>query len=359
MKKIFGLISIAAFLSGGLFVSCSNDSNDMLPIIAALTTSTKAYNELPAGTNGTAGTGWTYVTFGRWPQTIKAASVEVDESVTETHGMFTYCKGSDGEWYVKAKENAQNVLKYSDGTDVAFDSANSYKWFKVEPIKWRVLTSDYNGTGKKLLLAENILMPCAYFIGAPRIIGSIEVYQNNYEHSKIRAYLNGLSYQIKEKRDSVQTTDDSFSGKGFLQTAFTDAQQAAIFTTSVDNSARSTNPDSDAKLWNNGDNENACDNTHDKVFLLSEQEVTKESYGFALYNQAESGNSRIRDASDYALAAGVYKNGAGGLWLLRSPRADYQISILFVGTDGLADVVGWVNISQTYDFGVVPALCVD
>ncbi len=366
MKKFVGFIFGAALIVSGLLVSCSNGS-DSTPVMGTNSGEHKSasgkYTVLPAGTDGTAGTSWTYVTFGLWPQTIKAANVTVDENITETHGMFTYCKGSDGEWYVKAMENAcYRGVKYSDGTDVKENSKNSYRWFKVEPIKWRILTSDYNGTKKKLLLAEKILVGGQYydFSGVPRTIDSVDVFQNNYEHSKIRAYLNGLSYQIKPKVDAVQTTDETFGGKGFLQSAFTDAEQAAIFKTTVDNSARSTNPDSDANLWNSGNNRYVCGNTQDKVFLLSEQEVTKDNYGFALYDQEGVETSRIRTISDYALATGVfYENLPGGCWWLRSPQDFAALYSHAVGCSGHANLYKVGGRVNSNDAGIVPALCVE
>ncbi|MBQ7159828.1 MAG: HAMP domain-containing protein, partial [Treponema sp.] len=112
------------------------------------------------GTNGTAGTNATYVYFGDWPQTIKAESVTVDETKTIVKGANTYYLGSDNYYYARCKENGYNAnYKYSDGTYVKklpqkSDELESIKYFKVEPIKWRVLKEE---NGKSLLLAENIL----------------------------------------------------------------------------------------------------------------------------------------------------------------------------------------------------------
>ena len=87
-----------------------------------------------------------YINFGTWPQTIKANNITINENETEVHGSFTYFKGSDGEWYVKMLENGSySDAKYSDGTSIAQKSANSWKWFKVEPIKWRILTKITTG----------------------------------------------------------------------------------------------------------------------------------------------------------------------------------------------------------------------
>ena len=101
--------------------------------------------QLPSGTSGTAGTDATYMYFGEWPQTIIASGVTVNESISKENGLFTYYYGSDGAWYVKQAEEAYGTdYTYSNGTSVA-QGGTSYKYFKVEPIKWRVLTTNYCG----------------------------------------------------------------------------------------------------------------------------------------------------------------------------------------------------------------------
>ena len=143
--------------------------------------------------NGSAGTSATYVYFGDWPQTIKAANVNVDESQTLARGGFTYYKGDDGNWYAKVTAKpftSSSNYTCSDGTELVQGEAY---YFKVEPIKWRVVTTDYNGTGKKLLLAEKALtgnVPyCVTWLD--RTIGGNTVAPNNYKYSTVRAYLNG------------------------------------------------------------------------------------------------------------------------------------------------------------------------
>ena len=288
---------------------------------------------LPPTFTGTAYTSLSgaHVNFGDWPQTIKAADVTVDETKSVTVGAFTYYYGSDDAWYAKCAENAfETGYKYSDNTDVAQASSNSTKYFKVEPIKWRVLTDNYNG--KKLLLAENILAAHRYAASS-----------NNYKNSEIREWLNGT----------------------FLGAAFTASAQSQIATTTVDNSARSTNPDANATAWNSGNNGYACENTSDKIFLLSEQEMTKDGYGFAayyvykddVYGTTES--TRIRMTTDYAKSSGAYQSstaGCGGWWWLRSPYYDYSSHAREVDYDGSAGNIFNVNSSQA---GVVPALCIE
>ena len=319
----------------------------------------KNYIELPAGTDGTAGTDGVYLLFGRWPQTIKAADVTITDE-TKTAGMFTYYKGSDGEWYVKAAENVYHNenetydYTYSDGTIVA-QGGTSEKYFKVEPIKWRVLTDNYSG--KKLLLAENVLVNCSYYdyININRTIGGKTVYPNNYEHSRIRAYLNGLNYEQKEASDAEQVENTVFYGTGFLQTAFSVGEKEQIETVTVDNSARSTNPDANAVQWNRGLNQYACKNTEDKIFLLSEKEVTTASYGFDVYGRIDV---RIRVITDFAKASGAFQSTMakdGCFWWLRSPFYDDRRFSCYVDYNGVTghDLVFYSDI------GVVPALCLE
>lgn len=320
-----------------------------------------AYHELDSGTSGTAGTGYTYVLFGDWPQTIKRNDVEVDETKSVEVGMFTYYKGSDGAWYAKIKEDAYGTnYKYSDGTDAAQSSANSYKFFKVEPIKWRVLTDNYSG--KKLLLAENILAGCKFYDNRWNRVDGVPVfeseyvtyYPNDYNKSRIRAYLNGLSYMIKERENAAITENKEFVGKGFLQTAFTETQQSSIVKMTVDGSAASTTDEG-------GNMTNAasfvCGDTEDWIFLLSVNEVTRRRYGFSAYNQNGVGSTRIRTPTDLAIANGIEParpNGYGSVWWLRSPCASYDAARV-VHMDG--DPARYNQ--PDFNNGVVPALCVN
>ena len=263
------------------------------------------------------GSKWTYVAFGEWPQTIKDASVDVDETKSKEMGIFTYYLGRDGNYYVKiVAEPYEDTYTYSDGNPVE----NKVVYFKVEPIKWRVLTEDYKApdgksTGNALLLAESILT------GGIKWADS----SNNYMQSYIRRWLNGNS--------GTGETSDYNGDAGFLQTAFTQSDWELIADTSVDNSPGK--------------------GTTDKIFLLSEQEATTSVYGFAAEGIEDS--TRIRDTTDYAKATGAEQSSSVGWWWLRSPHSYHGDFVRVIDRDG--DATSHYNFSRA-DGGVVPALSI-
>ncbi len=296
-----------------------------------------------------------YIYFGMFPKTVLPASstVKVDETISVKMGADTYYKGSDGEYYAKVMENVCSTrmqYKYSDGTQAKQDSSNSYRYFKVEPIKWKVITESY--IGKCLLLAEDILTANIPYYpyhseSQMRKIADTTVYSNNYKYSTIRAYLNGKY----ESNDTQSKT--AYENKGFLQTAFTAEAQNLIAVTTVDNSPLSTS-DSGHNLPVYGSF--TCADTEDKIFLLSEKEAT--SYGFPAYNKYGEGNTRIRKPTDYAMANHAYLDSTdrlGGYWWLRSPYTSGGQSVRTVKYDGSASDFSSADYINS---GVVPALSI-
>lgn len=326
-----GSSSTSSSSSSSTTTSSSNSTNASTSAYAKPSASLEfkgtPYTVLPSGTDGTVGKGGTYVLFGDWPQTIKASSVTVDESKYAEMGAYTYYKGNDGFWYAKSKvvpgsgsEGGKGYC-FSDGTRVRTIKT---AYFKVEPIKWRVLTTNYNGSGKKLLLAEAALISGRYYdvnadatgLGKKmpqsgdklvlHIADSLRtksdgtlILHGNYEYSRIRAYLNGLSYTTRDKRGENEHVVNDFVSKGFLQTAFTSELQSKIAVTNVDNSYKSTTIENlfdystyenyDLILYQGGNPLNnkkfkwpgsISNTTKDKVFLLSGAEITNKSYGF-------------------------------------------------------------------------------
>lgn len=192
-------------------------------------------------------------------------------------------------------------------------------WFKYEPISWTILDES-----KGLILCDMIIDSQQY-----------DTSSNNYANSDIRAWLNDTFYNI----------------------AFTTLQKSVIKTTTVDNSARSTNPNNNATYWNNGVNNYACSDTQDKIFLLSMKEVTNTSYGYNK-NPMANDTARSKEPTDYTKSQGCYiYSGASydgnGIWWLRSPYYNDSTYSLLIYNDGYA-----YNTFRVYinDVGIVPAL---
>ncbi len=252
-----------------------------------------------------------YILFGQYPQTIKAANVSIISTTPDTDGYYL---GSDGERYAKKVAYPYgSSYTFSDNSNVT--RGNTY-YFKVEPIRWRILSES---DGNAFILCDSIIANHNYHhTTSSTTIDGQKVYANNYKYSDIRAWLN----------------DE------FYNTAFGALQQALIQTTEVDNSGYSTGYPF---------NRYACENTSDKVFLLSYREVITIKY-----------TARQMLTSDFSRATGAYMSTdssyyyGNGQWWLRSPYYDYVNNARSVGVSGTA-----VNYGSDVDFvsrGVVPAL---
>ncbi len=294
------------------------------------------------------GTSVMYVEFGSWPQTKYTGDTSAMSTDTSIVNGWIVHTGPDNKYYVE-------------------DGGNYYK---IEPIKWRILTNSFdhdaneNTPGKKLLLAENVLTAIEFYdemdFQKKRKIDSVYKSMNNYEHSRVRAFLNGLSY-IK-----ISGTESSFENNGFLQKAFTAAERDAIAITKVVNDERSTKPDTIPADYDDHNNTFASDiKTEDKIFILSRQEVSKTDFQFDVYNEYDStavtygtGNKRIRLATDYAKDKGAAQSdtsGYGATWFLRSPLWSNSSSVGYVEENGNSSR----NEFTSNKCGIVPALCLE
>lgn len=172
-----------------------------------------------------------------------------------------------------------------------------YCFIRVEPIKWRYLEQYDDGSIK--VMSNNVLVDRMSWNTSTHEDGS---YANNYAKSDIRKWLNNE----------------------FLEQAFY-YDDSLIQETVVDNSAKSTGYSS---------NSYACQDTVDKVFLLSYEEATSVRYNL------DTNESRIRKYQ-----------GTSCWWWLRSPRNYSNSSARTV------NYVGSLYDSTVTDTGgVVPAL---
>ena len=229
----------------------------------------------------------------------------------------------------------QSSIEQTFQDDNGFENGKIY-WFKFQPILWRILNDndtkdDCDKTGKAFLLCESIIDSQPYYIDYySRNIGGVEIGPSNYAHSTIRSWLNNQ----------------------FFNTALTPTEQAIVDNTLVKNNVRSTNPAEYASGINYGMNDNACENTTDKVFLLSMQEVTDGLYGYDThYDLADK--AREKQSTDYAKIQGLCVYGENSSWWLRSP--EYKSDCLVYGVDqtGLAYFSDQAYATRE---GIVPAL---
>ncbi|UKI55466.1 MAG: DUF6273 domain-containing protein [Treponema succinifaciens] len=109
------------------------------------------------------------------------------------------------------------------------------------------------------------------------------IYPSNYEYSSVRAVLNGLSYIShygNKAIDSykIDSYEIKFKDNGFLQNAFSSEGQNLIETTYVYNDSESMRYYPNTKVADgeeSGTIDLRCNNTNDKIFLLSVNDLIK------------------------------------------------------------------------------------
>lgn len=318
-----------------------------------------------------------YIYFGHWPQTL-----ERDENVVaklnemagtpplprDKNANPYNWESHEGTTYMWQKIVIYNGTKYlgvqmndyrASGIDALYDkiTKNGYYtfnvyWFKYEPIKWRILTTNENSAfimsdialdffsmqpNRKSEIRDDLLASYNNSAGVPD-----GIYANNWEYSFIRSWLN----------------------ETFYNEVFNDLQKEIIQTTHLDNSARSCNPNEYPKYYGYGENAgknkyaDQCKDTDDKIFLLSLRDVTTTAYGFNKDVNAED-PARNLQASDFAKFHGVSMGNTQKdyvTWYTRSPS-------LAVGNQGYTTFVlyrdnkGVINSPNLVaEGGVVPAL---
>ena len=318
-----------------------------------------------------------YIYFGYWPQTCEKDETVIAElnaiagtpPLPRDNNANPYnWESHEGTTYMWQKIVIYNGTKYlgvqmndyrASGIDALYDiiTENGYYtfnvyWFKYEPIKWRILTTNENSAFIMSDIAldffsmqpdrkdENRDGLFASYNNSPGVPDGI--YANNWEYSFIRSWLN----------------------ETFYNEVFNDLQKEIIKTTRLDNSARSSNPNDYPKYYGYGENAgknkyaDQCKDTDDKIFLLSLRDVTTTAYGFNKDVLAED-PARNLQASDFAKFHGVSMGNTQKdyvTWYTRSPS-------LAVGNQGYTTFVlyrdnkGVINSPNLVaEGGVVPAL---
>ena len=243
------------------------------------------------------------IEFGSYPQTIKTDSVTIINNKKDEKGYYT---GSDGEKYALLNANPcviDNTTTFSNGKTII---KNKEYYFKVEPIKWKVL-KDKNG--KAILFSELIL-------DAHRFDGI----SNNYEVSSIRSWLNNE----------------------FYNKAFTDKEKELISMQTID---------IEKEVKTLLGSKVISESINDKVFLLSKEEITNKSYGFS-NKKGEDDKARCKKVTDYAKANFADEETKNVWYWLRTPCASNSSGACYVYGNG---DVHWCDVSFA-GAGVAPAL---
>ena len=316
--------------------------------------------------------------FGYFPQTLErdenviaklnemAKNIPVFNDIDKPEN-WAYYENSKDIWYIdliysgtkyrgiymkEFRPTIHGSLGYS------YISANHYTkrqvyWFKVEPIKWRILTTSNNSA----YLMSDVALD-AFWLEPNRYQGFYNeeygvfrtdqngnmdgTYANNWEYCFLRRWLN----------------------ETFYNEVFNDLQKKIIQTTQLDNSARSSNPNDYPTYYGYGENAgknkyaDQCKDTNDKIFLLSLRDITTTAYGFNKDVLAKD-PARNLQASDYAKFRGapmdIYEEKYV-TWYTRSPspangNQGYATFVLDRHAKGAID-----STSLVPDGGVVPAL---
>ena len=186
-------------------------------------------------------------------------------------------------------------------------------WFKIEPIRWRVLDPS---TG--FLLCDSIIDSQPFSAS----LSTSGYNPCNYARSTIRTWLNN----------------------DFYNTAFSSTEKAKIQTTALTTpSALSSDYDAPA--------------TNDKIFLLSMEEATKKAYGFA-ESAATLDMRKLMEGSDYAKCQGLwYCQDVQSVyidfscWWLRTPWSP----VFVCGVEHDGHINDTIAANHT-NFGICPAM---
>ena len=317
-----------------------------------------------------------YIYFGHWPQTR-----EKDETVVaklneiagkpplprdkenpynwESHEGTTYMWQKtiihNGTKYLGVKMNDYRASGVYSLTSRIMDNGyytSEVYWFKYEPIKWRILTTNENSAyimsdialdsfsiqpNRKSENRDGLFAEYNNSTGVPD-----GTYANNWEYCFLRGWLN----------------------KTFYNEVFNNLQKEIIQTTRLDNSARSSNPNDYPKYYGYGENAgknkfaDQCKDTYDKIFLLSLRDITTTAYGFNKDVRAKD-PARNLQATDFAKLHGAPMNTNDKkyvTWYTRSPapangNQGYATFVLDRHAKGDID-----SIDLGPDGGVVPAL---
>lgn len=268
--------------------------------------------------------------FGSYPQSAASGSFTAGTWVKDNNVWYTD---------ITSGNNKYRGVKTSE--------SGSVSWFRYDPIKWKVLAVE----GKKALILSELVIdsqPYQSTISRP----NPDQYNKEYSYNENNTYAN--NYADSTIREWLTTT--------FYNNAFSALQKGVIAMTTVDNN------DTAIGDYSNG-NKFFCDDTEDKIFLLSKGEVKYTAYGFTYTKNETINTTKQKGTSAYSykvITANGYEPTSGAWWWIRTPAysATREYSGTPVDTPNKSDLAHnikaagtiWSTVVDTASGGVVPAM---
>ena len=306
----------------------------------ATTLSTKA------GTLPTAAESYNWTSYGYYKNGSNSEDymwyIDIEEGEDKYRGVyFTEYRSNSvynqvSESSTSTPENIQFSNTYQD--NYGYYPSNVY-WFRYDPISWTIIEETSQ---------RNAFIVCDMMIDA-------QAYQNEYESNENRHYNTSDGVPIGTYANNyAYSTIRKWLNETFYDTAFSNFQKQLIFETYVDNSKASAGYSYAVA------DKICCENTLDRMFLLSYVEASK----------IETAD-RLKKITEYALSQGGYWNKPEGesddYWWLRSFALHSEgdtwtntWAALFVNFTGALKYLTGENMgtSATY-LGIVPAMWIN
>lgn len=279
--------------------------------------------------------------FGSYPQTI-ATKFAVDAMATTASENGYYVSAFDNAEYAKitAKSNAGKKESYyfTDGTKI--ENGKDY-FFRVEPIKWDVVTA---ADGSSMILTDAIVDSKAF------------LNEENYKFNRMQI---GNTYNIREGvpektfANSWEYSDiRMWLNQAFYNASFNANQKKLIANTELENS--NTSYYGEVKFDANDKEVNkfatSQKNTNDNVFLLSAKDINNKELGFA-EKRGTNDPFKMAVVSDFARCNGAWvnnnnktydMNGNGHWWLRSSGEKSGLVSR--ITSDGTSVTIPGLNV---------------
>ena len=317
-------------------------------------TNYKKYAEpvsVDADSDGTKETVWSTFTYGSYPQSqvedsniiaqLDALSTDAWTSLENPYTNYLAKSNSayagqhnlayttlNGDKYLRMSvyDTASGTTKQENGM-YQWKSETAVHYFKYEPITWRVLSVNKDGSDA-LVIADKVLdsQPFNY---STKIVNNRK--PSAWKYSTLRSYLNGFDSKENAYKANYAT------GYSFMDLAFSDVEQAYIKTTT------NNNTEGDYSVTYSSPSE-------DKLYCLSLKEVRTSSYGLT------SDNARTADCTAFAKQSGIFGDQDYAFWWTRSGGDAY---VRVSNIDYMGDIHSGGNSANKGSFGVRPAMHLD